>query len=97
VAMFANKLGSLIEAVNVLGSLFYGTILGIFLVAFMFKKLTGSSTFYAAIVTEAIVLFMYFFTDISFLWFNLFGSILVIAFSYIFFWLNPKNNANWQY
>ena len=94
VAMFANKLGSLIEAVNVLGSLFYGTILGIFLVAFMFKKLTGSSTFYAAIVTEAIVLFMYFFTDISFLWFNLFGSILVIAFSYIFFWLNPKNNAN---
>lgn len=99
VAMFANKLGSLIEAVNVLGSLFYGTILGIFLVAFMFKKLTGSSTFYAAIVTEAIVLFMYFFTDISFLWFNLFGSILVIAFSYIFFWLNPKNNANawWQF
>ena len=94
VAMFANKLGSLIEAVNVLGSLFYGTILGIFLVAFMFKNLKGSSTFYAAIVTEAIVLFMYFFTDISFLWFNLFGSILVIAFSYIFFWLNPKNNAN---
>jgi len=93
VAMFANKLGSLIEAVNVLGSLFYGTILGIFLVAFMFKKLTGSSTFYAAIVTEAIVLFMYFFTDISFLWFNLFGSLLVIAFSFIFFWLNPKNNA----
>ncbi|MFY8190718.1 MAG: sodium:solute symporter, partial [Bacteroidia bacterium] len=82
VAMFANKLGSLIEAVNVLGSLFYGTILGIFLVAFMFKKLTGSSTFYAAIVTEAIVLFMYFFTDISFLWFNLFGSLLLIAFRF---------------
>jgi Na+/proline symporter len=92
VAMFANKLGSLIEAVNVLGSLFYGTILGIFLVAFMFKKLTGSSTFYAAIVTEAIVLFMYFFTDISFLWFNLFGSILVIAFSYIINWVQHSFN-----
>jgi Na+/proline symporter len=92
VAMFANKLGSLIEAVNVLGSLFYGTILGIFLVAFMFKKLTGSSTFYAAIVTEAIVLFMYFFTDISFLWFNLFGSILVIAFSYTINWVQHSFN-----
>jgi Na+/proline symporter len=92
VAMFANKLGSLIEAVNVLGSLFYGTILGIFLVAFMFKKLTGSSTFYAAIVTEAIALFMYFFTDISFLWFNLFGSILVIAFSYTINWVQHSFN-----
>jgi Na+/proline symporter len=92
VAMFANKLGSLIEAVNVLGSLFYGTILGIFLVAFMFKNLKGSSTFYAAIVTEAIVLFMYFFTDISFLWFNLFGSILVIAFSYIINWVQHSFN-----
>lgn len=92
VAMFANKLGSLIEAVNVLGSLFYGTILGIFLVAFMFKNLKGSSTFYAAIITEAIVLFMYFFTDISFLWFNLFGSILVIAFSYIIHWVQHTFN-----
>jgi Na+/proline symporter len=45
VAMFANKLGSLIEAVNVLGSLFYGTILGIFLVAFMFKNIVGASAF----------------------------------------------------
>ncbi|MDP3929765.1 MAG: sodium:solute symporter [Bacteroidota bacterium] len=94
VAMFANKLGSLIEAVNVLGSLFYGTILGIFLVAFMFKKLTGSSTFYAAIVTEAIVLFMYFFTDISFLWFNLFGSVLVIVFSFLINGFQGNKNSN---
>jgi len=90
VAMFANKLGSLIEAVNVLGSLFYGTILGIFLVAFMFKKIVGASAFYAAIITELVVLAMYFFTDISFLWFNLFGSVLVVILSFIFQWVKPK-------
>lgn len=90
VAMFANKLGSLIEAVNVLGSLFYGTILGIFLVAFMFKKIIGGSTFYAAVLAEAIVLYLYFFTSISFLWFNLFGSALVMIFSFIFHFLQTK-------
>jgi SSS family transporter len=90
VAMFANKLGSLIEAVNVLGSLFYGTILGIFLVAFMFKNIVGASAFYAAIITELVVLAMYFFTDISFLWFNLFGSVLVVILSFIFQWVKPK-------
>jgi len=90
VAMFANKLGSLIEAVNVLGSLFYGTILGIFLVAFMFKNIVGASAFYAAIITELVVLAMYFYTDISFLWFNLFGSVLVVILSFIFQWVKPK-------
>jgi Na+/proline symporter len=90
VAMFANKLGSLIEAVNVLGSLFYGTILGIFLVAFMFKKIKDGSAFYAAVLAEAIVLYLYFFTSISFLWFNLFGSALVIIFSFIFHFLQTK-------
>jgi Na+/proline symporter len=90
VAMFANKLGSLIEAVNVLGSLFYGTILGIFLVAFMFKKIKGANAFYAALIAEAAVLTLYFFTDISFLWFNLVGSFLVIAFSLLFYLFTPK-------
>lgn len=90
VAMFANKLGSLIEAVNVLGSLFYGTILGIFLVAFMFKNIIGSSAFYAAVITEIVVLFLYFFTEVSFLWFNLFGSVLVIILSFIFNWFKQK-------
>jgi SSS family transporter len=92
VAMFANKLGSLIEAVNVLGSLFYGTILGIFLVAFFFKKLVGSSTFYAAVLAEIIVLLLYFYSDISFLWFNLVGSVLVIGFSFLIQLVLPKNS-----
>lgn len=93
VAMFANKLGSLIEAVNVLGSLFYGTILGIFLIAFMFKQIGGGQAFYAAVISEIVVLSLYFFTSISFLWFNLFGSLLVIGIAFVFYlfhWFEPK-------
>lgn len=90
VAMFANKLGSLIEAVNVLGSLFYGTILGIFLVAFMFKSIKGGNAFYAAVLAEAFVLYLYFFTNITFLWFNFIGVVLVIVFSFIFQFLQTK-------
>src|SRR5690606_16397603 len=55
VAMFATQMGSLIEAVNVLGSLFYGTILGIFLVAFYVKRAKGNIVFIAAIITEIII------------------------------------------
>ena len=90
VALFANKLGRLIEAVNVLGSLFYGTILGIFLVAFMFKSIKGGNAFYAAVLAEAFVLYLYFFTNITFLWYNLIGVVLVIVFSFIFQFLQTK-------
>lgn len=82
-AMFAGQLGSLIEAVNVLGSLFYGTILGIFTTAFFFKYCRGTSVFYASILAEVVVLCFYFFSDITFLWFNLIGCLLVILFSFI--------------
>jgi Na+(H+)/acetate symporter ActP len=78
-ALFANKLGSLIEAVNILGSIFYGTILGIFLVAFYFKKVKGTPTFIAAIIAEISVLCCFFFTDIPFLWFNAIGCVLVVV------------------
>ena len=78
-ALFANKLGSLIEAVNILGSIFYGTILGIFLVAFYFKKVKGTPTFIAAIVAEITVLCCFFFTGIPFLWFNVIGCVLVVV------------------
>ena len=61
-ALFANKLGSLIEAVNILGSLFYGTILGIFLVAFYLKKVGGTATFYSALIAEGVVIACFIFT-----------------------------------
>ncbi len=55
-AELVNKLGSLIEAVNILGSLFYGTILGVFLTAFFLKKVKGNSVFIAAIIAEVMVI-----------------------------------------
>lgn len=85
-AEFANHLGSLIEAVNILGSLFYGTILGIFLLAFYFKKISGTSAFIAAITAEAIVILCFVFTDISFLWYNVIGCTLVILLAFA---INP--------
>lgn len=82
-AEYASRLGSLIEAVNILGSLFYGTILGIFLVAFYFKSIKGTATFWGAIIAEIAVVYAFIFTDISFLWYNAIGCIGVIAASYI--------------
>ena len=83
-ALFANGLGSLIEAVNILGSLFYGTILGIFLVAFYIKKVGGNSVFLAAIIAEILVLLFFAFTDIPYLWFNFIGCLIVVVLAFIF-------------
>ena len=83
-ALFANRLGSLIEAVNILGSLFYGTILGLFLVAFYVKKVKGNAVFLAAIISEIIVLLLFQFSDIPYLWFNFIGCMLVIILSLLF-------------
>ncbi len=81
VAMFATQMGSLIEAVNVLGSLFYGPILGIFLVAFYFKKIDGALVFISAILSEIAVIAVYEFDIVSFLWLNVIGAAAVIIFS----------------
>ena len=77
-AEFATNLGSLIEAVNVLGSWFYGVMLGIFLVAFYFKKVGGNAVFGAAILGEAVVIGMYLFTQIGWLWLNVIGACAVV-------------------
>jgi len=91
VAMFATQMGSLIEAVNVLGSLFYGPILGIFLVAFYFKKINGPIVFIAAILSEIAVVAVYEFDIVSFLWLNVVGAAAVIMFSVIgLLFSNPK-------
>jgi len=90
VAMFASQLGSLIEAVNVLGSLFYGTILGIFLVAFYMKRVGGQAVFYAAIVTELLVIAIYISDIISFLWLNVIGCLLVMIIARIIQLFIPK-------
>lgn len=84
VAQFASNLGnSLIETVNILGSLFYGVILGIFLVAFWFKYIRANALFYGAIISELLVILIYNRDIVSFLWLNVIGCILVILFGLI--------------
>ncbi|MBS1747392.1 MAG: sodium:solute symporter [Bacteroidetes bacterium] len=83
IAGFANRMGSLIEAVNVLGSLFYGVILGIFLVAFYIKKIGGHAVFWSAIISEIIVVILFVLDSnniigLGFLWLNVVGAIAVI-------------------
>ena len=78
VAQFASELGSLIEAVNILGSLFYGVILGIFMVAFYIKRIGGNATFWAAVVSEVLVITVYQLQLVSFLWLNVIGCVLVV-------------------
>ncbi|HEV2763781.1 MAG TPA: sodium:solute symporter [Pyrinomonadaceae bacterium] len=77
-AASAGNLGSLVEVVNQLGSLFYGTILGIFLLAFYFKRVGGTAAFLAALVGEAAVLLCARYTTIAFLWYNVVGCLVVI-------------------
>lgn len=84
VALYAGKIGNLIEAVNILGSLFYGTILGIFLVAFYLKNVKGNAVFYAAIIAEAFVAIAWYFDLSAFLWLNVLGCAMVVLFSYFF-------------
>jgi len=81
-AQFATNLGSLIEAVNILGSWFYGVMLGIFLVAFYLKRVKGNAVFLAAILGEIIVLCMYAFTDIGWLWLNAIGALAVVIIAF---------------
>jgi hypothetical protein len=86
VAQFANRMGSLIEAVNVLGSLFYGVILGIFLVAFYLKNVGAGAVFWSAVISELIIIALFVLNQnntisLSFLWLNAVGAILVVGLS----------------
>ena len=91
VAQFAYNIGnSLIEGVNILGSWFYGTILGIFLVAFYIKQIKGRAVFIAAILAECVVIGVYYLDIISFLWLNVIGAAAVILFSWLIQLLLPR-------
>lgn len=78
-ALFARLVENLIEAVNILGSVFYGTILGVFLTAFFLKFVKAKSVLIAAILAQATVFILFFSKqiDISYLWYNLIGCALV--------------------
>jgi len=87
-AEFSNRMGSLIEAVNVLGSIFYGVILGIFLVAFYLKKVRSNAVFWSAVIGEAIVITLFFLDKyniigLGFLWLTVAGTGIVVVLSLI--------------
>ena len=82
-ACFGTLFENLIQFVNIVGSLFYGTILGIFLVAFYIKRIHANAVFIGALLAEVMVIAVYLNMDISFLWLNPIGCIGVIVFSYI--------------
>ena len=92
-ATTASLFENLIQAVNLLGSLFYGTILGIFIVAFYLKKIQANAVFYAAILAEVMVIFIHYVNTLEnppewlkmgYLWYNLVGCILVVIFGLLF-------------
>ena len=88
-------MGSLVEAVNILGSLFYGTILGTFLVAFYMKKVKGNAVFIAAIISEVVVVMLYYLNmnkiiKLEYMWLALIGSVCVMFLSFVFQLLDNK-------
>lgn len=92
-ATFASLLDNLIQAVNILGSLFYGTVLGIFLTAFFLKRVGASAVLYAAIIAETLVVTLYFTVEIGFLWFNLIGCAAVCGLALVFTAMSGRRAA----
>jgi len=78
-AEFGRNLGALIEAVNVVGSLFYGGMLGVFVLAFYFPRVGSGAAFVGALCGETAIFAAHFFTKISFLWYNVIGCLVVLA------------------
>jgi len=82
VASFCSLVENLIEAGNILASVFYGSILGLFLVAFFLRSVRGSAVFFGALLAQAMVLALFFTTNIGYLWYNFIGCIAVLLFSW---------------
>lgn len=83
IASVANLFENLIQLVNIIGSIFYGNVLGIFLLAFFFKYIGGRAVFYGALLTQAIVIFSFSQDWMSYLWLNVFGCVVVIAIAHL--------------
>ncbi|TVZ14108.1 sodium:solute symporter [Maribacter sp. MAR_2009_72] len=93
IACVANLFDNLIQLVNIIGSIFYGNVLGIFLIAFFFKFIKGNAVFFAAIITQIIICIIYYYLihiypsgqeKLGYLWLNFFGAALVIIISFVF-------------
>jgi Na+/proline symporter len=93
IASIANLFDNLIQLVNIIGSIFYGNVLGIFLIAFFFKFIKGNAVFFAAIVTQIIICIIYYYLihiypsgqeKLGYLWLNFIGAAMVILISFVF-------------
>jgi SSS family solute:Na+ symporter len=104
IACVANLFENLIELVNIIGSIFYGNVLGIFLLAFFFKKVNGNAVFKAALITQVLICLIFYFgiynleyqgldPIISYLWLNFIGCILVSFFSLLFVFKSINNQS----
>ena len=83
VACVAYLADNLIQLVNIIGSIFYGNVLGIFLIAFFVKALKSNAVFIGAIITQAIIIIAWFYDWMPFLWLNIFGCVMVILISFL--------------
>ncbi len=92
IACFANLAENLIQLVNIIGSIFYGNVLGIFLLAFFFKFIKANAVFFAALITQTIVLIGWWYDWMPYLWLNLFGCILVILIAFIIQFFTKKDD-----
>ena len=88
-ALYASRMGNLLEAVNKLGSFIYGTILGVFVTAFYFKRVSGTAVFIAAVITEAIICICGYYEVVAYLWLNAIGCVLLIIIALV---INPFIN-----
>ncbi len=90
-AIGAPGFGALIERVNIVGSLFYGGLLGVFVLAFFFKSVGGTAAFWGVLAGEAAIFCAAAFTQVSFLWYNVIGSVVVVLTGLLLTFLRPSN------
>jgi solute:Na+ symporter, SSS family len=83
-ATFAALLDNLIEAVNILGSVFYGTVLGLFVVGFFVRRVSATPVLFAALIAQALVVGLFLGSDLGFLWYNVIGCGVVVVLSLLF-------------
>ena len=92
-ALFAGFAENLIEAINILGSIFYGVVLGLFLTAFFLKRVGGTAAFWGAVVAQALVFVLFFTLNISYLWYNFIGCAACMILGLIFQALFPARRS----
>ena len=94
-ALFANLVENLIQAINIIGSIFYGVFLGLFLIAFFLKRIGGTAVFWAALVAQVLVFVLYFSLNISYLWYNVIGCAACVLLSLVIqLFLRPNTQSS---